>query len=79
MFPRKNNTQLYSSFRRFTDISFGFRNETHGLDSVIYGYVRSYAIGVGYVRSARGPIRFDSVLWRTDLWWFQIEETPWFI
>ena len=32
----------------FLAVIFGFRNEIYGLDSVIYGYVRSYAIGVGY-------------------------------
>ena len=35
----------------FLAVIFGFRNEIYGLDSVIYGYARSYAIGVGYVRS----------------------------
>ena len=35
----------------FLAVLFGFRNEIYGLDSVIYGYVRSYEIGVGYVRS----------------------------
>ena len=28
----------------------GFRNEIYGRDPVIYGYVWSYAVGVGYVR-----------------------------
>ena len=35
----------------FLAVIFGFRNEIYGLDSFIYGYVQSYAIGVGYVRS----------------------------
>ena len=35
----------------FLPVIFGFRNEIYGLDLVIYGYVRSNAIGVGYVRS----------------------------
>ena len=35
----------------FLAVMFGFRNEIYGLDSVICGYVRSYAVGVGYVRS----------------------------
>ena len=35
----------------FLAVIFVYRNEIYGLDSVIYGYVRSYAIGVGYVRS----------------------------
>ena len=40
-------------FRWFTDVSGGhtdFRNEIYGLDSVIYGYIRSYENCVGYVR-----------------------------
>ena len=35
----------------FLAVIFGFRNEIYGLYSVIYEYVRSYAFGVGYVRS----------------------------
>ena len=35
----------------FLAVIFGLRNEIYSLDSVIFGYVRSYAIGVGYVRS----------------------------
>ena len=35
----------------FLAVIFGFKNAIYGLDSVIYGYVRSYAIGVCYVRS----------------------------
>ena len=35
----------------FLAVIFGYRNDIYGLDSVIYGYVRSYAVGVGYVRS----------------------------
>ena len=35
----------------FLAVIFGYRNEIYGLDSIIYGYVRSYAVGVGYVRS----------------------------
>ena len=35
----------------FLAVIFGFRNEIYGFDSVIYGYVRSYTVGVGYVRS----------------------------
>ena len=34
----------------FLAIIFGFINEIYSFDSVIYGYVRLYAIGVGYVR-----------------------------
>ena len=34
----------------FLAIIFGFINEIYRLDSVIYRYVRSYAVGVGYVR-----------------------------
>ena len=52
---RKNNiAHLYSFFgnlRMFLEVLFGFRNDIYGLDSVIYGYVRSNAIGVGYARS----------------------------
>ena len=36
----------------FLAVIFGFRNEIYGLYSVIYGYVRSYAVGVSYVSSA---------------------------
>ena len=49
-----NITQLYSFFgnlRMSLEVILGFRNEIYGLDSVIYGYVRSYEIGVGYARS----------------------------
>ena len=52
--PEKNYTQLYIFFgdlRMFLAVIFGYRNEIYGLDSIIYGYVRSYAVGVGYVRS----------------------------
>ena len=35
----------------FLAVIFGFRNKIYCLDSFIYGYVRSYAIGVDYVRS----------------------------
>ena len=41
----------------FLAVTFGFRNEICGLHSVIYGYVRSYAVGVGYVRSFIGLLR----------------------
>ena len=34
----------------FLAVIVGFRNEIYGLDPVIYGYVWSYAVGVGYVR-----------------------------
>ena len=44
-------TVLFRNLRMFLAVIFGCRNDIYGLDSVIYGYVRSYAIGVGYVRS----------------------------
>ena len=44
-------TVLFEDLRMFLAVILGFKNEIYGLHSVIYGYVRSYAIGAGYVRS----------------------------
>ena len=35
----------------FPAVIFGFKNKIFGLDSVIYGYVRSYTVSFGYVRA----------------------------
>ena len=44
-------TVLFIDLRMFLAVIFGCKNGIYGLDSVIYRYVRSYAILVGYVRS----------------------------
>ena len=44
-------TVLFGDLRMFLAIIFGFRNEIYGFDSVIFGYVRLYTVGVGCERS----------------------------
>ena len=51
-FRKINNTQLYIFFvdlRKFLVVIFNFKNKLYDPNSV-YGYVRSYTLGVGYVR-----------------------------
>ena len=44
-------TVFFGDLQMCLAVIFSFRNETYGLNSVIYGNVRSYTVGVGYVHS----------------------------
>ena len=44
-------TVFFGDLQMFLAVIFSFRNETYGLHSGIYGNVRSYTVGVGYVHS----------------------------
>ena len=43
-------TVLFGELRIFLTVVLGFRNKIYSLNSVINGYVRSYTVGLSYVR-----------------------------